>query len=88
MRRLEWFIKVLLTVIGRLNFCRKFFDLYLPLNIFNPAGEKAHLPPFINLEPCFRFWPWNLVSASNLKNPTITKKNTIFLGFWVAPSAP
>ena len=62
MRRLEWFIKVLLTVIGRLNFCRKFFDLYLPLNIFNPAGEKAHLPPFINLEPCFRFWPWNLVS--------------------------
>jgi len=44
MRRLGWFIKVLLTFIGRLNFYRKFFAIYLPLNISNPAGEKAHLP--------------------------------------------
>ena len=29
-------IKVLLTVIGRLNFYRKFFEAYLPLNISTP----------------------------------------------------
>ena len=62
MRRLGWFIKVLLTFIGRLNFYRKFFAIYLPLNISNPAGEKAHLPRIVTPEPCFRFGLWNLVS--------------------------
>jgi hypothetical protein len=36
MRRLGWFIKVLLTVIVRLKFHRKFFEVYLPLNISTP----------------------------------------------------
>jgi len=78
MRRLGWFIKVLLTVIGKLNFYRKFFAIYLPLNISTPPRSEGPPSPFypfgtlfsnLALEPCIGFEP---------KNPSITKK-TLYL---------
>ena len=63
MRPLGWFIKVLLTVIGRLNFYRKFFEAYLPLNISTPPHWEGIPSPFdqsgtlfsnLALEPCLK----------------------------------
>jgi hypothetical protein len=53
MRRLGWFIKVLLTVIGKLNFYRKFFEIYLPLNISTPPPLGGPTFPLLSI--------WNLV---------------------------
>ena len=78
MRPLGWFIKVLLTAIGKLNFYRKFFAIYLPLNISTPPRSEGPPSPFypfgtlfsnLALEPCIGFEP---------KNPFYYQKNTTF----------
>ena len=84
MRPLGWFIKVLLTVIGRLNFYRKFFEAYLPLNISTPPQWQDPPSPFYQSgtlfhvrysEPCLSVTPLHLATVT-CPSPTATRQRT------------
>ena len=72
MRRLGWFIKVLLTVIGKLNFYRKFFAIYLPLNISTPPRGEDPPSPFYQSGTLFSNLALEPYETSRVRGPRFT----------------
>jgi O-acetyl-ADP-ribose deacetylase (regulator of RNase III) len=84
MKRLGWIIKALSIAICRLNFLKKFFEIYLPLNIsleqyakpFAPLSEgQAILTPAFNLKAnhvahtvCPRFYDGQIGEQQGLRD--------------------